>query len=491
MKREHLALIMIFLVVVAVRLIFSFSTPFFSYDAYFHLRQIEYIAEHGKPLYDDPLSYSGRVFIFPPLFHYALAFFALFMPVSLVGKIIPNILASFLVVVVYMITREITKNKEAAFFSAVVSGFIPVFFSQTINSVSPYSLLLLVAFYALYCILKIDEDRKYSTYLIISLFLMPLTHQTAFIFILGLLIYLILAKAENLKQSKLEIELIFFAVFAVLWLMFLIYKNSLLVHGLTFIWQNTPKELLGLYFKNINLLEAIYLIGLIPFILGIYVVYNYIFRNKVRATYIFFGFVLATALLLWLKLVKFNIGLIFLGILLAVLFAQFYKAFFIYIEKTKIAKFRKLLFVLLVLIFIFNSVVPSITYSLDELKNTPTEQEIMALLWIKNNTEEDVVVLASLKEGHLLNYISQRKNFIDANFLLVENIDQRFSDYNTLFKTQYQTDAVRLLNKYGISYIYLSENGGESLYSRHGKCFDELYDEGIFIYELSCELEEK
>jgi len=497
MKREYTALILIFLVVFAVRLYFVFSTPYFSYDAYFNIRQIEYITDHGKPLYNDPLSYSGRTFIFPPLFHYTLAFFNLFMPINLVGGIIPNLFISLLVIIVYLLTKEITKNSAAALFSAAISGFIPILFSTTINTVSPYTLLFPLFFYALYCLLKVDEDRKYSYYFIISVFLIPLVHQTAFFFMLGLLVYLILSKIENLRQSKLEVELIFFSFFVVLWIMFLVYKNALLFHGIAFVWQNTPKELLGLYFKNINILETIYLVGSIPLVLGIYVTYNYIFREKIRATYIFFGFALTTALLLWLKLVKFKLGLAFLGVLLTILFAQFYKAFFIYVEKTKVSKFHRLFFVFFVVLFIATSVVPSILYSITELKNSPGEEEIKALIWIKEKTGEDSVILSSIEEGHVINYFAQRKNLIDTNFLLIRNIDQRFTDFKTLFTVPYQTDVIRLLNKYEISYIYISKNTKEEfgvggfVYGEYGKCFDELYDEGeVFIYESRCELEE-
>lgn len=496
-KREYLVLTLLFSVVLASRLYLSFSVPYFNYDAYFNLRQVEYIAEHGKPLYEDPLSYSGRTLVFPPLFHYILALFNLFMPITLVGRVVPNIFASFLVVVIYLIAKEITKSRAAAIFSSAIAGFIPIFFSKTANSVSSSTLLFPIIFYALYCLLKINGDKKYTYHLIALTFLIPLIEPTAILFVLGLLIYLILAGVENLKQSRREIELIFFPAFVILWIMFLIYKNAFLAHGVSFIWQNTPTELLGSYFKNIHILESVYLIGSIPFVFGIYVVYYYIFREKTRATYIFFGFALATGMSLWLRLIHLDFGLMFLGILLAVLFAQFYLSFFIYLEKTKVSRFHWLFLILLVSLFIATSVLPSFSYTLSELKNSPGEDEINALLWLRDKTEADSVILAALNDGHLINYIAKRKNVFDTNFLLIRNIDQRFRDFNTIFTTQYQTDAVRLLNKYEVSYIYISKNArgefgtDDFIYSKHGKCFDEAYDSGVFIYEATCTLEEE
>jgi len=102
LKDKHIIwLIVIFLIVLAIRLYIAFQTPLFNYDAYFDLRQVEHIRNTGLPLYNDPLSYSGKSQLFAPLYQYTLAGFSLIMPIDIVGKIIPNIMAALIIFIVY------------------------------------------------------------------------------------------------------------------------------------------------------------------------------------------------------------------------------------------------------------------------------------------------------------------------------------------------------------------------------------------------------
>ncbi len=107
-KKAAVWLALIVLGTLAIRLLFAFSTPAFTYDSYFHLRQVEAITETGFPRFQGELSYGGRDMRFLPFFHYIAALFTLFFPLELVGKILPNVLLSLLPIVVYLITREIT-----------------------------------------------------------------------------------------------------------------------------------------------------------------------------------------------------------------------------------------------------------------------------------------------------------------------------------------------------------------------------------------------
>jgi hypothetical protein len=68
--REYWIVALIFVLVLATRLLFIIPAKSFDYEAYDVLRQAEHIKEAGMPLFNDPLSYSGRTSIFPPLFYY-------------------------------------------------------------------------------------------------------------------------------------------------------------------------------------------------------------------------------------------------------------------------------------------------------------------------------------------------------------------------------------------------------------------------------------
>ena len=85
LKKNYVGFLLafLFLSVLAIRLSIAFQTPYFSDDgSYLALRQIDEITSTGTPLYHDPLSYGGRLFIFPPLFHYILAVFNILLPLS-------------------------------------------------------------------------------------------------------------------------------------------------------------------------------------------------------------------------------------------------------------------------------------------------------------------------------------------------------------------------------------------------------------------------
>ena len=126
-------------------------------------------------------------------------------------------------------------------------------------------------FTALFALMTINKYKN-STYLfLVSLILLLFTHPIVLLLIFGLLLYLILIKAINLKQSKIELEVIFFSTFIVFWFLLLLFKNAFLEHGFNTIWQNTPSKILTDYFFDIGILESIYAIGIVPFIFGIYV----------------------------------------------------------------------------------------------------------------------------------------------------------------------------------------------------------------------------
>ncbi|MBU1205089.1 MAG: glycosyltransferase family 39 protein [Nanoarchaeota archaeon] len=497
LKKEYIWLALIFSLVLGIRLYFAFQTPYFSEDAYFNIRQVENIRNTGWPLFKDDLSYSGRNFLFQPFFQYILAFFNLFMPLNLVCKLLPNIFASSLIFIVYLIAREITKSKGAALFSSFISGFIPIFFAETVNSVSVFSLVIPIMFFLIYSLIKINKHEKYIGYFIVSIIIIALMHPSAFLLIIALLLYLLFIRLEHLKQRRAELELIIFSTILVIWLNFVIYKNAFLVHGQFVIWQNIPKELLGQYFSQLNILNALFYIGIIPIVSGIYIIYKYIFKKKNRRIYLLMGFALSTLFLLWLRLIQLKVGLVFFGVILVLLFSKFYSDFILFIDKTRLSRYKTIFIALIFFVFIFNSIVPTISYTTRVIKETPSKNEIDAFLWLKNNSDEKDVVLASLDQGYLINAVAERKNVIDKNFLLIKDAEQRLENVRIIYTTHYETDAIPLLNKYNIKYIVLSKRSMSDYditdlnYRTDEKCFELVYDKEVKIYKSLCKMEER
>jgi len=117
MKNRWALIILIYLITLSLRLFFAYDVPNFTGDeSYFTIRQIEHIKDTGLPLVDDDQSMGGRAHIISPFYYYLLAFFNLFLPIELVGKLIPNILSNCVIILSYFIALELTKNSKVAFF---------------------------------------------------------------------------------------------------------------------------------------------------------------------------------------------------------------------------------------------------------------------------------------------------------------------------------------------------------------------------------------
>ncbi len=482
--------IIIFIAISILRISISLQTQNFEKDAYFTYRQTESIAKTLLPTYVDDLSFRGRTLIFQPLYYYLLAPFAWLMGTTLALKIIPNILASLLVLVTYLIVEHITKNKPVALFSGFAAGTIPAFFTETINTASGYTLTIPLTMYIIYCFMR-NKEKTYLYQFIILSIILSLTSAIAFLLVVALIIYLILTRLEYKTENKRELELIMFLTFLVIWVNILIYKKAFLFHSYAVIWQNLPKQILNNFFKEVTIFNAVNGVGIIPLFLGVYAIHKYLLKEKDRRTYLLMAFALGIAMLLWFKLISFNTGLMFLGATLVPLFGQATNSIFEYLAKTRISKTWPLFAATLVILFVLTSTIPAVGAAIERNKKAVTEGEIDALKFLKNNTEEGAVVLGTIDEGFMITAIAKRKNVADNNFLLIRNPEEIYDDIETIYKAIFKTKAVELLNKYDVDYIYFSpeakkEFRTEKLKFIDKQCFEKVYDKEVVIYKTKC-----
>ncbi len=479
----------IFLIVLTIRLFLAFSAPHLTYESYFHLRHVEHILQSGLPLFEDSLSYSGRERIFLPFFHYFMALFALIIPLELVALLLPNLLLASLPLIVYALSRKVTGTAEGALLSSLAAGFLPLLF-QT-NSFTPLSLFLPLLFLTVYAFLNIGT-KKYLHLYLLCFFLLSLTTSFTVLLLAGFGIYLLLSLLEREKIRKQEIEVILFSVFFFVWVQFLFFKQTLINQGLGFIWQNIPQEIISEYFPTFSIAEAMLLVGIVPFLAGIFVVYRSLFSLKDTKTFLLISLVISTSMISWLRLVRFEESLAIFGLVLAVLFASFYGTFSAYMEKTRFPHLLKTAGIILIVLLTASSVPPAIAHALAQ--ETPSDADLAAMDWIKNNTPPDARILVSLKEGHLLAYHGQRRNIMDDQFTLIPDVEERFTDINTLFTTAFETQALELLEKYNVSYIvssiYSRKQYGNGFRFTGGECFTRVYRNETKIYNVRCLLEE-
>jgi hypothetical protein len=492
MKKEHIAIIILFLLVFGTRLYFAFQTPYFSDDeAYYNLRQVVNIKQTLLPIIKDNLSYGGKILYLSPLFFYILAGLSFIFKIEFVGKFFPNLFASSIIIIAYLISVELTKNKSTRFLTALMAGFVPIFFTETINSISIYSFVLPVMFFNIYCILKIiNKNKDFIIYFIPSLLILRITTPTVIFLIFALLVYLIFLFLEKIKISKIEKEIILFAFFLITWTLFINFKQGFLNNGLAILWFNIPSSILKDYFSNLN----VFLVGIIPFLFGLYTIYKYIFREKDKKIYLLISFAVVISFLMWIRLIELNLALIFIGFTMTFLFIKSYDFLYNIIKNKKL---QQIFFISIFLLIIISSVIPSLALASNKIKQAYSQKEISAFIWLRQNTNEEEIILSTLKEGHLIAALSRRKNFIDSNFMFVNNIDQRLEDAYKIYTTISQIQAIELLNKYNINYIYFSKRAKqeyniEKLYYIDDFCFKEIFkNDDVQIFKVLCVIEEK
>ncbi|MFH1071942.1 MAG: hypothetical protein V1743_00770 [Nanoarchaeota archaeon] len=491
--QKHLIILgMIFLATFLLRIILAFQTPYLEYDGYFNLRQVEHIQKTGIPLYKDDLSYGGRVNIFPPVFQYVLALFSQFSSPEFAVKVIPNLFASTIVIFVYLVCNSLTGKKSVSLLSAFFSGFVPAFFSSTIAAVSVYSFVVPLFFFIVYLMLNFRKQHILYV-LFIALLVLVFSHPIIFVLILALIIHLLLLKVEGFEIRKQYLELLLFLTFFSIWISFFIYNKAFLFHGISIIWQNIPGMLLQNYFIDINYLQIIYLVGFIPLVFGLISVHHILFQYK-RTNFLFIISISITFfILLLLKMVQLDIGLAFLSILLIILSAHALDELILYVQKTKFSTFIIPAFVVIIIVFLFTSFFQAIVLASEQVKKSPSAEDVKALVWLKENSHVGQTVLGSIDEGYLITYYAQRKNVADNNFLLVKNINTRYDEVTKVFDLKLETEAVRILNKYEVDYIYFSEESISSRKSLPGylsdfSCFTLIYNQTVKIFNVHCRL---
>lgn len=492
-KWNIIILLGIFLLVFGIRLfIINGETGFSDDKSYLTLRQVENIAATGKPIINDDLSYGGRTLFFSPVFYYILTFVYLIFKTSLSLKIFLNLVASLVVIITYMISFELTKSRKTSLLSAALSGFIPIFFNMTTNSLSPYSLILPLTFVCIYFLILLNKNIEYYTYFLFFSFFSILISPVSIILILGTIFFLILARLEKIEISKANFEIVIVTLFFYLWFYFLIFKKALLFHGPKVIWQNIPKEFLSTYFSEITITETVSLIGILPFVLGTYLAYIYITKEKSLQVYIIIGSASSLFFLLWFKLIPLKIGLMFLGGFLILLVSQYLKNLFDYIEKTKFVKYEPLVILGFIILIIISSIIPSMYYAKSEIKHIPSNTKLDSFVWINQNIDSKSVVLSPENEGHLLAYYGKTKTVIDNNFLMANKLEQRINDIKRIYTTRFSDEALEFSKKYEINYIIVDKEVRDiykinDLFYSSDNCFSLVYDKNdVKIYKVEC-----
>lgn len=491
-KSVEITLFVVFTLSLMVRIALSFETPFFSTpESYYHLRQIEHIAQSGRPLFSDELSYGGRSYMFLPAFYYVGSLFSLGGPWMM--KLSMAVIAASVIFPLFFIVDLLTKNKKIALFIAALSTVTPAYMNQTVNTISPHILMVPLVLWFIYFFMKISS-RRCVILALVTYAALAATYPFFSILIVALMGYYIINRIENLKPSPGEIELILFITVFTAWSYFVYFKKAFLLHSFRIIWQNIPQEVLQQYFVEFDVFTALYLIGIIPLFMGTYTLVKYLFKSKSKSLYLIISLNLTLVGLLWLQLIKLEVGLMYVSMTFLILLGKWMHDTKLYLEQTHFTRLKHLGGIALVLLLILTSVMPTVKIVQAKIDQAPSFEYIESLEWIRSMTPENATIAASLKEGHYITYFSHRKNIADTLFLMVPDAEERVADLATIFTTISKVKAVELLDKYDARYLLVSSHAKEeyamsNIFYSNDPCFVAIFEnQEAQIYENRCKV---
>lgn len=491
-KKEITWLIIIFVIACSFRLFFVFGTPYFSStDSYLNLRIAENLREDIVPDFHDTLSYGGRTLLYSPVFHYIFYALTPFVNLEIAAKLFSSIMISLLVIPVFLISKKLTNHTKISLITSFLSIFIPANILFTFNTFTPYSIMVPLIFFTIYFLMDI---KKYTTHFIVASVLGSTIHPSFLLLIIGFILYLVLIKVAGFEADRAKLEAVLFSTILTFWILLIVYKNAFLLHGLSVVWQNIPQQILRHYFSGTNILEAIYMIGLVPLLTGIYVLYKYISSRVKREAYILISFAVSVVILTVLHMLSPDIGLAFTGIILTIFFSVFLLNFWNYLLNARFKLIRILLTAFVLTALIFTNIIPSLAYIQKSLQDSSIEDTHESLQWISKNTNPEDTILSSLEEGHLVTFFAKRPSVIDENFLYQQDASIRLDDVNSIYRTSYSTEAIPLLNKYDAKYIMFTPETSkryniQSLKFLNKNCFELAYDKEVKIYKSLCRMD--
>ena len=198
---------------------------------------------------------------------------------------------------------------------------------------------------------------------------------------------------------------------------------------------------------------------------------------------------MSTLLLLWLRFIEPDIGLMFFGVALTVVSINGLDFFYNYLLKTKIKKVDRVFSLILIGGILIFSVIPSVIVSSDAVHTAQNQNDLEAMQWVRENTPEDSTIFAGVDDGGFISEYGKRKNVMDPNFLLAPDASKRYMDIDTAFSTKTETKALELMKKYDAKYIYVSDKTikkyGEIKYLEDENCFKRMHKQPA-VYKILC-----
>jgi len=305
-----------------------------------------------------------------------------------------------------------------------------------------------------------------------------------------MVIFLILVVAESLNVKTEMFEGLVFFMFLTVLVNLILFKNIYMGQGLEAVWQNIPEELYSDFFRSFDLVGMVYNVGLVPLMLGFMGFGIGLSREKKKNVYLLSSVILADIALLALELIPYDIGVMFLAIMLTISSTIAIEKIIEYLKLTKISSLTRPLIVGLTLIAVVSLLVPAYFVADEVVNKGVSVYEIEAMQWLNENTVEGSVVMGNVLEGNLIAEVAERVNVLDTSFLYAE---ERYYDSYLIFTTESLYKAGSLLKQYDVDYLYFSQKSEEMFdveelkYANDENCFEKVFENSeVKLYEVVC-----
>ncbi len=447
-------------------------------EGYLHVRSVESIRQAGGT-YVHP---ADRAISPVPVYDYVMVLLSFFMSVQHAFALVGVLLIAVLIGLTYWVVVELGVGSEAALLAGVGVGAIPAL----VWSVVGVQILLPIALSLLMLLLLVRYVPHTSFVVIYVLVLCALifSHPIYLLLMCALVVYIFFIKVEGLRHTIGEFELVFFTVLLCSWFSLVIFRSALFSFGTDALVGNTPAMLRS----GGDIIGALGKVGPVPFVLGLYALFRYVFRRKEKHVYLLVSMLLVLFFAIGLGMLHFNYGVLFAAILLCILAAFSWRDFFVFLEKTHMSHLSMYFKLAALMLLVVSSAVIVAKENAALVAEQPSQSDVDALRWLSQNIPREERVLGLYDEGNLIAALSGHPVVIDSAFL-AQDSPMIYEETQSIYTT-YETDAVRLLNKYGVSILYYSERAQKHIpkpeYLNNERCFVQLYSNGAQLYRVAC-----
>ncbi len=301
----------------------------------------------------DIQSYQGRTHIVSMLFFYFFALVSFVVPILILFKYASIILSLLSLLIVFFLARRLYTNKWVPLLVLALTSFTPALFAADINTLLPSSLFMVIYLALLYSFFHLEKKNAVFAFLIL-LIIATLVSSLSIVVIIGFVLYFILLRIEKLPAKRLEREVLFFGSMFTIWYYLIIYKKLFFLYGVQAAWRSIPREIFLSQFQGLTIPLALGLIGIIPFLLGLYAIYNSLFNQRNRRFILLVSLALSFGLFAWLGLLPLHQGLIYTTLTLSILSGQTLQELASYFKKTVVPQLAMVLGVVFILLFAFS-----------------------------------------------------------------------------------------------------------------------------------------